>query len=111
MDSKEVLHNQHLIIAITTLIEVLGITSYVLRLLARRFSNTALWWDDYVMGIGLVMIYPPSLQACHSVSCSQMQLFASLPGLCYYAGKSKRPTADQIFAEKSSSSIRARKTC
>ena len=62
MDSKEVLYNQHLIIAITTFIEVLGITSYVLRLLARRFSSTALWWDDYVMGIGLVTIYPPSSQ-------------------------------------------------
>lgn len=63
MDSKAVLYNRHLIIAVTTLIEVLGITAYVLRLLARRFSNTALWWDDYVMGIGLVMLYPLSLQA------------------------------------------------
>ena len=71
MDSKEALHNRHLIIAVTTLIEVLGITSYALRLLARRFSSTALWWDDYVMGLGLVMIYLPSSQAFYSVSCSQ----------------------------------------
>ena len=71
MDSKEELHNRHLIIVVTTLIEVLGITSYLLRLLARRFSSTALWWDDYVMGIGLVMICPPSSQAFHCVSCSQ----------------------------------------
>ena len=91
MDSKEVLHNRHLIIGITTFIEVLGITSYVLRLLARRFSSTALWWDDYIMGMGLVT--------------------ASIPGICYYVGKSTRPTAEKSSAEKSSPSIRARKTC
>ena len=74
MDAKEELYNRHLIIGITTLIEILGVTAYALRLLARRFSSTALWWDDYIMGIGLVMIYLPSSQVFHSASCSQYAL-------------------------------------
>ncbi|KAL8691345.1 MAG: hypothetical protein Q9218_003413 [Villophora microphyllina] len=52
MTDKEVLYHQHLVIGVITFIEILGVTSYVLRLLARRLSGTRLWYDDYVMGIG-----------------------------------------------------------
>lgn len=57
MESKESLYHRHLIIGIITFIEILGFTSYALRLLARRLSMTELWYDDYVMGIGWVRHY------------------------------------------------------
>jgi hypothetical protein len=54
MDSKEILYHQHLIIGVITFKEILGLTSYTLRLVARRLSGAGLWYDDYVMGIGWV---------------------------------------------------------
>lgn len=51
---QEVLYHRRLVIGVTTFIEILGLTSYVLRLLARRLSGTRLWYDDYVMGVGWV---------------------------------------------------------
>lgn len=58
MGSKEITYYQHMIIGVTTFTEVLGITSYGLRLLARHLSRSGLWYDDYVMGIGLVSSWP-----------------------------------------------------
>lgn len=58
MESKETTYRQHLTIGITIFIEILGIASYGLRLLARKVSKTSLWYDDYVMGIGLVSDWP-----------------------------------------------------
>ncbi|KAL9576735.1 MAG: hypothetical protein Q9212_006856 [Teloschistes hypoglaucus] len=64
MVDQEVLYHQRLVIGVTTFIEILGLTSYVLRLLARRLSGTRLWYDDYIMGVGW--------------------MFASTTGICYY---------------------------
>ena len=54
MEARTVIYHQHLVIAVTTFVEVIGITAYALRLLARRLSRSKLWYDDYVMGLGLV---------------------------------------------------------
>ena len=43
-----------LVIGVTTLCEVLAVLSFSLRIWARRISNAHLWWDDYIMGVGLV---------------------------------------------------------
>lgn len=66
MGSKEITYRQHMIIGVTTFTEILGITSYGLRLLSRHLSRSGLWYDDYVMGIGLI--------------------FASIPGICNLVG-------------------------
>ena len=47
-------YNQNLIIAITTLVLALAYISYALRLYARRVSGAKVWWDDYMIGGGLV---------------------------------------------------------
>lgn len=54
MDASTVTYHQRLVIGVTTLVEVIGITAYACRLLARRLSRSSLWYDDYVMGAGLV---------------------------------------------------------
>lgn len=54
MESKKTLYHLHLIIGVTIFIEVLGLTSYALRLLAQRLSNVKLRYDDYVMGLDWV---------------------------------------------------------
>lgn len=45
----------------TTLVLALAIVSYVLRLLARKKSFQPLKWDDYLMGIGLLIILEPAI--------------------------------------------------
>lgn len=53
-EDREVRDHQRLIVGVITFNEILGLTSYALRLLARRLSNNKSWYDDYVMSIGLV---------------------------------------------------------
>ena len=43
-----------LVIAVTTLSEIFALLSFWLRIWARRISNAKLWWDDFIMGVGLV---------------------------------------------------------
>lgn len=45
----------------TTLVLVLAIASYALRLLARRKSFQSLKWDDCLMGIGLLITLEPAI--------------------------------------------------
>ena len=54
MGTDEFSYRQHVIVGITTTVLVLAITSYILRLVARRVSQVALWYDDWLMGAGLV---------------------------------------------------------
>ena len=54
METKDTLHQQRLYIGVTTVVEVLSITSLALRLLARRLSGTVFGYDDYVMGFSWV---------------------------------------------------------
>ena len=54
MEARIVSYHQHLVIGVTISVEIIGITAYALRLLARRLSGSNLWYDDYLMGVGLV---------------------------------------------------------
>jgi hypothetical protein len=45
----------------TIIIMVLSITTYGLRLFCRKKTGQALWWDDYLMGIGLLISLEPSI--------------------------------------------------
>jgi hypothetical protein len=45
----------------TTLVLVLAILSYILRIWARRKSYQPLKWDDYLMGIGLLITFEPAI--------------------------------------------------
>ena len=96
MESKESLYHRHLIIGITTFIEILGLTSYALRLLARRLSSTQFWYDDYVMGIGWVR-HQWELANLHGrLSLTVLsQITASIPGICYYVGRFERRGANK----------------
>lgn len=55
MSTSEIAYRQHLVIGVTTFCEILGPVSFGLRLWARRISKADLWWDDYVMSLGLVI--------------------------------------------------------
>lgn len=54
MSADEINYHRHLVIGVETLVKVLSFASFGLRLWARRVSESKLWWDDYIMGIGLV---------------------------------------------------------
>lgn len=45
----------------TTLVLVLAVLSYVLRIWARKKSYQPLRWDDYLMGIGLLITFEPAI--------------------------------------------------
>ena len=63
MSADEISHHQHLVIGVTTFLEIVAVASFALRLWARRISNASFWWDDCVMGIGLVCIVNSELAA------------------------------------------------
>lgn len=54
MTRNEAAYHQRLIIVINAVALVLGIGSYILRLYARTISKAKFWYDDYLMGVGLV---------------------------------------------------------
>lgn len=54
MDASNVTYRPSLIIGITTAVLILAILSYILRIYARQISKAKLWYDDYLMGVGLV---------------------------------------------------------
>ena len=54
MSHARILYHQHLVVGVTTFCELIGVLSFAARILARRMSKATLWWDDYIMGIGLV---------------------------------------------------------
>ena len=54
MSAAEIKYHQGLVIGVTTFCEVLGVIAFALRLWARRLSKMEFWWDDYLMGVGLV---------------------------------------------------------
>lgn len=56
----------------TTLVLVLAILSYVLRIWARRKSFQRLGWDDYLMGIGLLITLEPAI-------CEYMRMETEFP--------------------------------
>ncbi|KAB5550011.1 hypothetical protein GE09DRAFT_966015, partial [Coniochaeta sp. 2T2.1] len=45
----------------TIIIMILSINTYGLRLFCRRKTGQKLWWDDYLMGIGLLISLEPSI--------------------------------------------------
>lgn len=57
----EVYHIRAFAYASTTVVLVLSILSYVLRIGARRKSGQPLKWDDHLMGIGLFISLLPAI--------------------------------------------------
>lgn len=55
MGTSENAYRRHLIVGVTIFCEILGPMSFGLRIWARRISKAELWWDDYVMSLGLVI--------------------------------------------------------
>ena len=62
MATNEYAYNRSLIIGVTTVILILAVVSYALRLYARRVSGARIWWDDCTIGIGLVSLKFSPLQ-------------------------------------------------
>lgn len=54
MSDAEIRYHRHMVIGVTTFCQILGVLAFGLRLWARRISIANLWWDDYLMGVGLV---------------------------------------------------------
>lgn len=54
MSFAEISYQRHLVIGVETFLNILSFGSYGLRLWVRSISKAKLWWDDYLMGIGLV---------------------------------------------------------
>ena len=65
-DLSNLTFRQHVVIGVTTTILVLAILSYGLRLYAKRITAAHVWWDDYLIGVGLS--------------------FAVIPCICNYVG-------------------------
>lgn len=60
-------YRQKLIVGVTTAVLILAIVSCLLRWYARRISSATLWYDDYLMGAGLVRRdHPECHQKAHS---------------------------------------------
>lgn len=53
---QTVQYHQRLVVGVTTFVELIGITAFACRLFARRLSRADSWYDDYVMGAGLVRL-------------------------------------------------------
>ena len=66
VDLSVLTFRQQVIIRVTTTILVLAMLSYGLRLYAKRITAAHIWWDDYLIGIGLS--------------------FATIPCICNYVG-------------------------
>ena len=66
VDLSVLTSRQHLVIRVTTTILVLAFLSYGLRLYAKRITAAHIWWDDYLIGLGLS--------------------FATIPCICNYVG-------------------------
>ena len=64
MSTGEARHHQVLLSAGTSVLLVIGIGSYILRLWSRRMSGVQLWYDDYCIGLGLVRVH-------HSITASR----------------------------------------
>ena len=60
-------YRERLVVVVTNTILALALISYGLRLYAKRITTAYIWWDDYVMGIGLA--------------------FAVIPCICNYLGR------------------------
>jgi hypothetical protein len=58
---REVYERQLFALVPTIVIMVLSITTYGLRLFCRRKTGQKLWWDDYLMGAGLLISLEPSI--------------------------------------------------
>lgn len=52
--SNGLTYRQHLILGVSITTMGLAMISYALRLYAKRITAAKVWWDDYVIGIGLV---------------------------------------------------------
>lgn len=58
MSAGDSSYSQRLIIGTTTALLLSGIFSYLIRLYARRITHMKLWYDDYLMAVGLVRTEP-----------------------------------------------------
>lgn len=60
-DPTDVHNRQTFAIVPTTIVLFLSILTYALRILARKKTRQELRWDDFLMGIGLVLSIEPAI--------------------------------------------------
>lgn len=57
----DVYNRQIIAIVPTTVILFLSVLTYGLRIIARSQTKQSLGWDDYLMGLGLIILFQPSI--------------------------------------------------
>lgn len=60
-DLTDVYFRQELAIIPTTIILSLSVLTYGLRIIARLLTKQRIWWDDTLMGIGLLLSFEPAI--------------------------------------------------
>lgn len=68
-DPVEVYQLQLFALVPTIIIMTLSITTYALRLFCRKKTGQELGWDDYLMGLGLLISLEPSICELLCTSC------------------------------------------
>ncbi len=58
---EDVFSKQMFALVPTVIVLTLAVASYALRLFARRKTAQPLGWDDWLMGVGLLIIFEPSI--------------------------------------------------
>lgn len=60
-DLTDVYFRQELAIIPTTIILSLSVLTYGLRIIARLLTKQRIWWDDALMGVGLLLSFEPAI--------------------------------------------------
>lgn len=58
---NDVYYRQEVAIIPTTLILFFAVLTYGLRIIARLLTRQKIWWDDFLMGIGLILSWEPAI--------------------------------------------------
>lgn len=57
----DVYHRQEIAIIPTTVVLSLSVLTYGLRIIARLLTKQRIWWDDLLMGMGLILSLEPAV--------------------------------------------------
>lgn len=58
---SDVVYRQVIAVVPTTTILLLAVLTYGLRIVARAQTRQKIWWDDYLMGVGLLLSFEPAI--------------------------------------------------
>lgn len=60
-EMTDVYFRQEIAIIPTTVILILCVLTYGLRIIARLLTKQRIWWDDIFMGFGLILSWEPAI--------------------------------------------------